>query len=52
MAEPSVNTISAPSNIRMNTIGASHHFFLTLIKSQNSLIMTNLLNLFPLNSLN
>ena len=49
MAEPSVKTISAPSNIRMITIGASHHFFRTLIKSQNSLTIPNLLNLCPLN---
>ncbi len=42
-AEPSVRMMSAPSNINKMMIGASHHFFLTLMKSQNSLRMDNLL---------
>ncbi|VAX21173.1 hypothetical protein MNBD_NITROSPINAE04-1572 [hydrothermal vent metagenome] len=35
-ADPSVNTMSAPRRSRINIIGASQNFFLTLRKSQNS----------------
>ena len=37
-AEPSVNTIRAPSASRRKIIGASQNFFLTLRNSQNSAI--------------
>ena len=36
IADPSVRTIKAPKRARKITIGANHHFFRTLRKSQNS----------------
>jgi len=35
-ADPWVRIIKPPSNIKKISIGASHHFFLTLRKSQSS----------------
>lgn len=42
-ALPSVNIIKSPRRTSMATIGKSHHRFLTLIKSQSSLSIENLL---------
>lgn len=36
IADPSVKTIRTPNSTRRIMIGASHHFFLSLINSQNS----------------
>jgi len=47
-ADPSVRTINAPKSKRIIIIGVNHHFFLTFINSQNSLIMLSLLTLSPL----
>ena len=38
IADPSVNTKILPNNTKKKMIGASHHFLLTLRKSQNSKI--------------
>ncbi len=43
IAELSASIINRPNNTRKITIGISHHFFLSLKKSQNSLIIDILL---------
>ena len=43
LAELSVKIISAPNSSNIMTIGNNHHFLRTLRKSQNSLIIDNLL---------
>ena len=46
-AVPSVRKIKNPNKNRKTMIGASHHFFLSDKKSQNSLMIDNFDTLFP-----